>query len=155
MSICWKNVNKMYVCCRPTNSSLQFSSCPFRRSHKFCLTVCNDLSTLSKQKSKLVSSSQKMLVYYHHLWYSWRFCKSYFVLFSSLSQKKKFTFVGKLCCINKKINKIYFVIVCANNIWGEYSLLDSSPFELLSHSLKNTRVNKPHPAGIGQRPSDA
>ncbi|ONI33020.1 hypothetical protein PRUPE_1G400500 [Prunus persica] len=51
------------------------------------------------------------------------------------------------------------ISVCANNLMGEYSLLDPSTFDLPSLSssipVKKTGVNRPHPGGVGQRPSDA
>ncbi|CAL2248559.1 unnamed protein product [Prunus armeniaca] len=51
------------------------------------------------------------------------------------------------------------VAVCANNLTGEYSLLDPSTFDLPSLSssipVKQIGVNRPHPGGVGQRPSDA
>ncbi|CAL8095399.1 unnamed protein product [Prunus armeniaca] len=51
------------------------------------------------------------------------------------------------------------VFVCANNLTGKYSLLDPSTFDLPSLSssipVKQIGVNRPHPGGVGQRPSDA
>ncbi|CAL8167147.1 unnamed protein product [Prunus armeniaca] len=51
------------------------------------------------------------------------------------------------------------LFVCANNLTGEYSLLDPSTFDLPSLSssipVKQIGVNRPHPGGVGQRPSDA